>query len=481
MICGVKIDVPYLNGNEWLESNLLDFYTATNVQTGEIKEHKLIAKYNGLTFIITASRKHDNIRHCQVQGSLHKYFNNGEHNANDFTFADLQTILEDLKNKFQVIPEKAILRNLEFGVNIKAPITVKELLKNIVAYGNSSFASLKIQGIKVGKWIEKQQYKIKVYDKGKQYKRKTKNLVRIEISVNKMRFLESYGIINLSSLKNHSTVFNLGVLLHNFWNNTIYYDQKLKWKLLNEFERKKVLYYAAERNWEEFDRKQRYRAKKHLDEITKKYGTGNSKTEIDILITKKWKELAADKCPRFNRVKKDHSSRSMSTNYPLEHTVKMSHSEVTSQQKKNSRDCIVCGKDISNKRKDAVYCSKSCNNSFHAKKRKQKRKLKRDFLKVPIRLNLVTQIKSQDKIRKRNGLKPIASIRGLSRILGSQYPERYNPVSFHGTLANAEKRGFKQLDKQLISDLAEVLGSNEKDLLRYPIHRKNWKQLLSCN
>jgi len=480
LICGVKIDVPYLNGNEWLENKFLNFYTSTNVQTGEIKENKLIAKYNGLTFIITASQKYENINYCQVQGSLHKFFNNGEHNANDFTFANLQTVLQDLQNNFQIIPERSILRNLEFGVNIKAPITVKEILKNIVAYGNNSFATLKIEGMTVGKWIEKQQYKIKVYDKGKQYKISTKNLVRIEISVNKMRFLEKHNIINLSSLENHTTVKDLGYLLTEFWNDTIYYDKKLKWKLLSEFERKKVLYYAAERNWTEFDRKQRFRAKKHLNEIIQKYGTGNSKIHIRELIIKKWNELAAKKCPRFNRVKEDNLSRSMSTFYQLEHTVNLYPDEVSKKTEKNKRVCVVCGTDISTKRKDSIYCSKKCNNSNQAKKRKKARKVKREFLKIPIRLNLVSQIKAHDKIKIKKGLKPIISIRGLGRSLGNKYPLRYDN-SFFSTLALAERRGFRQVDSQLITDLAEVLESKKEDLFKYPIHKKNWKQLISCN
>lgn len=481
MICGVKIDVPYLNGNEWLESNILDFYTSTNVQTGEIKEHKLIAKYNGLTFIITASRKYSNLNYCQVQGSLHKYFNSGSHNANDFTFSNLQDVLIDLQNKFQIIPEKSILRNLEFGVNIESPITVKEILKNIIAYGNNSFSTLKIEGIRVGKWIEKDEYKIKVYDKGKQYKPDKKNLVRLEISVNKMRFLTKYDIHKLSSLTKILKVQSLGKLLIDFWDDTIYYDKQLNWKLLSEFERKKVLYYAAERNWEEFDKKQRYRAKKHLESLIKKYGRGNSKIIIRDLINKKWCELAADKCPPIHRGKKETFSRSVSTNSPLEHTVRKYPNDFQLFGKKNKRSCIVCGKDISGKRKDAIYCSKRCNNSFQAKKRKESIKLKREFLKAPIRLNLVTNIKYQDKIRKRKGLKPIASIRGLSRALKSKYPERYDSNSFFGTLAHAERRGLKQFDIQLIIDLAEVLESQEKDLFKYPIHKKTWKQLLLCN
>lgn len=481
MICGVKIEVPYLNGIEWLENDFLDFYTSTNITTGEMKEHKLIAKYNSLTFTITASRKYENVNYCQVQGSLHKYFNQGEHNANDFTFKDLQDVLTDLNTKFKIKPSKSILRNLEFGVNILSPIPVKEILKNIVAYGNNSFATLKIEGVTVGKWIEKQQYRIKVYDKGKQYKRKTKNLVRIEISVNKMMYLEKYHISKLECLENINTIKNLGHLLTDFWNDTIYYDQKLKWKLLSEFERKKVLYYAAARNWEEFSRVQRYRAKKHLSEITEKYGTGKSKIEISNLIILKWEQLAAAKCIRFNQVKKEDLSNSMYTNYPLEHTVKTLHVEYDKTKAKSTRECSVCKTDISQKRKDAVYCSKKCNNSFQAKKRKEKRKAKRDFLKLPIRLDLVTQIKVHDSLSKKKGVKPIASIRGLSRSLGYRYPERYNPKSFFGTLAQMERKGLKDINTQLIEDLAEVLGSNKKDLFKYPIHKTNWKQLLACS
>lgn len=392
MIDGVKIDVPNLNGSEWLQNDLLEFYTSVCSKTGELKDSTQVANFQGLTFIITASQKHEGLNYCKVQGSLHKYYNQGKHNANDFNFSALQLVIKDLFSRFNINPSQAILRNLEFGLNILTPVPAKEVLKNLVAFGNDTFAALKVDGLQLGKYIGKQQYRAKVYDKGKQYKSPAKNLTRIELAVKKMRYLQPYGITTLNDLQELEKVQPLCSLITSFWDNVIYYDKKLNWKALSEFERKKVLYYAAPRNWQEFNRIQRMRAKKHFQKLISKSGT-NSQEEISLLIVRKWQELTAEKCIRFNRNNLDNGSKEMYTNYPLEYRDKT----YTNKPKENSlnivqnptpetarnlnpssplkicRKCRTCKKDISGKKAGAFYCSKKCNNSYQAKRRKMKR------------------------------------------------------------------------------------------------------------
>lgn len=395
-IDGFKIDLPYLNGPEWLENDYLEFFTPASVKTGELKENTLEARYKGLVFTIKASTTLENRNYYQVRGSLHKYFNDGEHNYNDFTLGNLQTVIVDLQEKFSIVPETTILRNLEFGVNIKSLITVKAILKNIIAHGSDTFGSLKIDGVDVGKFLGKQQYRVKIYDKGKQYKRPDKDLVRIEIAVKKMHYLQSYGITTLSDVLNQTRIKPLGNLLISFWENIIYYDKKINWKALSEFERKKVLYYAAPRNWSDFEKKQRYRAKKHFQNIKTKYGDENSQEKIKNLIAQKWEDIAANICPPFNQLISESESIDLSTNYPLEYPVNKYPSFPTSniqnidnnllakvggnfkrkELTNNQSKCRTCKKDISRKKPGTMFCSKKCNNSFQAKRRKKKRRQK---------------------------------------------------------------------------------------------------------
>ena len=146
MIDGIKIDVHSLNGSKWLSNKLLHFHTYTSVETGELLDGTIVAKYKGLKFFITQSTKYENRVYYSVRGSLHKYFNNGKHNANDFSFYDLKNVIQELQEKFSINPKTSTLRNIEFGTNTITPIEAKEVLKNLVCYGKYTFGTLKIEG-----------------------------------------------------------------------------------------------------------------------------------------------------------------------------------------------------------------------------------------------------------------------------------------------------------------------------------------------
>ena len=300
MIDGIKIEVSTLNGNTWKTNKLLQFYTYTNVNTGELLDRTVVAKYKGLKFFITQSTKYKNRVYYSVRCSLHKYHNNGKHNANDFTFFDLQNVISELQQKFNIDPKTSVLRNIEFGVNINTPVEAKEVLKNLVSYGSTPFVMLKIQAETLGKVISKQQYKLKVYNKGKQYKQPTINLLRYEVSVKKMIFLQKHGIKTLADLQDSSKINPLGSLLLSYWDDVIYYDKAINWKQLTDFERKKILYYATPRNWADFEKKQRLRAKKHFKALMYQYSTSTTHKEIYTLIANKWNDLTAVICPPFN-------------------------------------------------------------------------------------------------------------------------------------------------------------------------------------
>ncbi|SIQ74193.1 hypothetical protein [Maribacter ulvicola] len=391
MIDGVKIDVPNLSGYEWLSNDLLDFYTYTNTKTGELKDGTQVAKYKGLTFIITNSIKYQGVTYCSVRGSLHKYYNKGETNANDFTIYQLKEVINDLYKKFSINPKIALLRNVEFGVNLYTTITAKAILNNLVALNSDPFTDFKANGQKIGKTIAKQRYTLKIYNKGKQEGLKPQNLLRVEIAVKKMDYLTKYNIKTLDDLLKINKVQPLGILLATYWTNSIYYDKQLNWKGLTDYERKKVLYYATPRNWGEFTPKQRLRAKQHFDKILSLFSTTLTHGETSHLITKKWHELTAVKCPRLNHDILKNRSKDVSMFDPLEYTVKtypnhFIQSELKKVAKMNEKKpmisetktmakkgnlCRTCAKDISNKKTTALYCSKRCNNSYQATQRKK--------------------------------------------------------------------------------------------------------------
>ena len=105
-----------------LEQNpLLEFQCRLNKKTGEIDDFFSNAYYKGLEFQILRPTTKRTKTKILLKGSLHKYWNNGAHNFNDFDLNSLNEVLQDLKNNFGIKPENTVLRALEIGVNITPP------------------------------------------------------------------------------------------------------------------------------------------------------------------------------------------------------------------------------------------------------------------------------------------------------------------------------------------------------------------------
>ncbi|MDY3364118.1 hypothetical protein PG623_08910 [Riemerella anatipestifer] len=412
MIDGVKFDNPTSLATQWLNSHLLEFNTPVSIKTGEVVDTTAVATYRGLKFFIRSNRETGRVSVCEVQGSLHKYKNNGKHNADDFTFEDLQEVIADLNAKFGINPDTADLHNLEFGVNIHTPITATELLKNLVAYGTKEIGTLKVEGKTVGKQIDLTKKALKIYDKGKQYKLPENNLVRFEVSVNKMKPIEDYNIKTLSDLISRTKISPLINELTKWWDSLIYYDKSINLKHLTPTKQKRLLYYATPRNWADFCYQQRWRAKDRYNKLMQEFGS-NNQSKITALIVKKWKELTAEKCRDFTQVQKQEVQQKnveilpvriegyflYKNNIEIEKVNRTKKARKTPQktppilanaiypststkkapeiESHNPRNCKCCGKDITHKSKIAVYCSKRCNNKVNGQKRTKRQKQQR--------------------------------------------------------------------------------------------------------
>ena len=136
MIDFIKIIIKELNP-AILEANSLLIFEPRNISTegflfpvldnkgeqAKDKNGKLLFKttykngmFNGLEFKIYDTGT------ITLSGSLHKYWNHGAHNYNDFNKEAVLWVLSDLKHKFNIIPEQCILKCLEIGINITPPI-----------------------------------------------------------------------------------------------------------------------------------------------------------------------------------------------------------------------------------------------------------------------------------------------------------------------------------------------------------------------
>ncbi len=188
------------------------------------------AFYNGLEFRIYEPTNINIDRRITIQGSLHKYWNNGAHNFNDFGIEQLNEVLADLKSKFNILPENCVLKALEIGVNIEPPYNTKTILNQCLLHKTSRLESIFTKD--EGNYIQSkyQRHIIKIYDKRTHYKNKgftIKNeILRFEIKYTKMKFLNEKGIFSLMDLLNYG--------LHHFqtdllkeWDNVLICDNSI--------------------------------------------------------------------------------------------------------------------------------------------------------------------------------------------------------------------------------------------------------------
>lgn len=112
MIDGVHFEIP---AETIMQSDILEFRS-----NGD--RHR--AKYNGLILDRYTQS-------CKVNGSMHKYFNNGVHNYNDFTLSNYITALNDLSRVLNIAPEFIRIGRVEIGVNIDLDVDVNEFLSSV--------------------------------------------------------------------------------------------------------------------------------------------------------------------------------------------------------------------------------------------------------------------------------------------------------------------------------------------------------------
>ena len=218
-----------------LEINpLLDFYETINLTTGEMKTtnrngNKVTpsknASYKGLEFKIYDTGT------ITLSGSLHKYWNDGAHNYNDFNNEAVLFILNDLNTKFDIDPSKCILKCLEIGINITPLVPTNEILDNCLLHKTKPFEYQKNSDEGKYKQVQHSQYIIKIYNKALHYKSKgfkiKDEIMRFEIKYTKMQKLNEKGIFSLQDLINYG-LQNFKDTVLKEWQNVLFYDNTIQ-------------------------------------------------------------------------------------------------------------------------------------------------------------------------------------------------------------------------------------------------------------
>ena len=164
MLDGIHFDIPT---EAVQDSDILEFKRYGNGER---------ANYKGL--IITR----DNLS-CSVRGSLHKYFNDGKHNYNDFTLSNFIRTISDLEKTLNINADIIRIGRIETGVNLDIDMDVDEFIGSVILFNNTHPTTCD-NGII---------FKLNDYDL-KLYRKELKghdNRLRIELAIKKKRKRES--------------------------------------------------------------------------------------------------------------------------------------------------------------------------------------------------------------------------------------------------------------------------------------------------
>jgi hypothetical protein len=284
-----------------LTNGRLTFAGLVDTQTGFVISPIRKAFDRGLTFRLVPRNTGKGYR-VEVKGSLHKFHNNGQHNADQFTADDLLLTLDQLVHDYGFDLFNSKVNNIEFGVNLLLPFPVSRVLTNLLCYKNQSF-TLDTRSDTPYYVCQRQHYAVKIYDKGKQ-KELDYPLLRFEVRVRKMEYFNGTGVRlrTLADLMNVSNYGPLGALLVGTFSEILFDDPAVKPADLTPRERKIYQDGRNPRHWQTpgtltsqqatAHRQQLSRDKKRYRALLNQYGD-NWQQEVTALIGQTWNQLTA--------------------------------------------------------------------------------------------------------------------------------------------------------------------------------------------
>jgi hypothetical protein len=372
----IKIYIQDFNPSILELNPYLDFFDNINLSTGQIRteNHKgqkitpyKNAFYNGLEFRIYDTGT------TTIQGSLHKFWNSGAHNFNDFNFSAFSDVSDALKKKFNIEPQQCILKCLEVGINIAPPQPTNEILEYCFLHKTKPFEYQKNSDEGKYKQCEHEQYIIKIYNKALHYRSRgfdiEPEIMRFEIKYKKMERVNKLGIYTLNDiLKSGFEIFKNELLTE--WQNVLFYDNTINSKS------KKIINYKNPIYWNELLNKPTksnyYKHREFLKDLTL-----NNSDKVQNNLT----EIMSKKIDFLN-------NRGASFDTLI---IKSNH---TPQQINKDKICIVTGVNISMQKDNSLLLSHTGLKYYYKTDKKIFEQIKRRYLsKRWLTSNIETQIK----------------------------------------------------------------------------------------
>lgn len=346
---------------------------------------------------------------------MHKFANDGLHNADDYAFSDFKNTLNQLFDEIGLNPAITTVNGFEFGVNIKLQTNPNNALNRLILHKSN-------QGNKSKDFIEFEyiNHSIKFYNKSGLTKINTfkdDNILRVEVKVKKMNYIKQKGVCytRLSDFSDITVWELLEKILIETIQECLFIDFTTNEinKLSNK-NRIKYLEYSNPLYWERLFTDTRLNRNKYSRERAKcemfinQYSKSTLRTDIINLISSKCKELR-DIGKANGIVKKWDKITVSKTIKELKEwdkiTIKINSNSVPTLIKHDTL-CKGCGRIILNPRKGQLYCSAKvvgykeahkCRNSNSNIRNNTKRSIKR-VLSIPLMFDLSETIAPNKQI-----------------------------------------------------------------------------------
>ena len=228
----------------------IDFFESINGSTGN--HEKILANGKKVSYRSTGWIKNIKLElfpkgYIELAGSLHKYYNDGKHNYNQFGRKEAEIALKRLIEVSGVDLPYFKVESVEVGVNLMPPIPSDDIINNALMYkrkpfeakyctdeGNYRQATLSEYWVKF--YNKRLHYEIQGYDIGHE-------ILRFELKINKMRMLAKYRVFTLEDLMNNIEDIARD-LLPKAWMEVLLYDPTM-----NKQTKEKTIKYANVNFW----------------------------------------------------------------------------------------------------------------------------------------------------------------------------------------------------------------------------------------
>lgn len=281
--------------NHIINNGLMELKSTINYVTGEINEYPKRGNDLNINMNITQNQ-------ATILGSIHKYSNiiedKGNQNYNDFSFCQIQQVIRELTEKYH-IENNTSITNLEFGFNLAVEKDPKLIIKNNVLMNNykSPNRNLKFSGRGDYKEFQLTDYRIKVYNKSKQYGLNSQ-ILRVEIKITRKRFLQKLDIYSLEDLMYNWTYVKLFEDFIDKLEGLMIVDE-FDVDLIPENDYNRLIKYTNPNYWisiKEKSPKVITRLKKDFNLLLNKYNLLKTKNELREKLNTKFEELLNPDC-----------------------------------------------------------------------------------------------------------------------------------------------------------------------------------------